>query len=133
MTVLLENAYELETIAREIGAIPLKGYLRYPLETGGWTFSSAEALGDVDIHQYLAKFRDRKLVLIVAPITEIEPVTVTCGICGVALTGAGECASPAVTARCKLKIAERARELVDTGEDRDVVDQLGGLAGEQDE
>jgi hypothetical protein len=62
MTVLLENAYELETIAREIGAIFLKGHLRYPSATGGWQ------LGDLDLDEYLAKFRDRKLVLIVAPI-----------------------------------------------------------------
>jgi hypothetical protein len=68
MPVVLENAYELEVIAQEIGAISLKGHLRYPSETGGWTLSSAEALGDLDLDEYLAKFRDRKLVLIVAPL-----------------------------------------------------------------
>lgn len=124
MTVLLENAYELETIAREIGAIALKGYLRYPSETGGWQ------LGDLDLDEYLAQFRDRKLVLIVAPISEVEPATgatggnVACGICGFVMNEAGECP------RCKLEIAEQARTvtegdaLVDTGEDRDVVDQV---------
>jgi hypothetical protein len=123
MTVLLENAYELEVIAREIGAIFLKGHLRYPSETGGWQ------LGDLDLDEYPAKFRDRKLALIVAPISDVEPATVTCGICGFVMNEAGECASPAVTVRCKLEIAERARTvaqrpIVDTGEDRDVVDQV---------
>ena len=32
----------------------------------------------------------------------------------------GPCAAPPATARCKLEIAEPARKLVDTGEDRTV-------------
>ena len=105
-----------------MGAIVLKGHLRYPSETGGWTLSvlqrqGAEALGDLDLDEYLAQFRDRQLVLIVAPISDVEPATVVCGICGFALNEVGECASPGVTVRCKLEIAERAKEIVDTGKD----------------
>jgi hypothetical protein len=135
MAVLLENASELANLAREVGAEVLEGHLRYPSETGGWTLSvlrrqGAEALGELDLDEYLAKFRDRKLVLLVAPISEgltrgqDEPATVTCGICGFVMSEAGECASPLVTIRCKLEIAERARGYADTGEDRDVVDQV---------
>ena len=85
-----------------------------------------EALGDLDLDEYLAQFRDRKLVLIVAPISEGETLAV---ICGFALNEVGECASPGATVRCKLERAERAREIVDTGEDRDVMRPGGGLAG----
>ncbi|MGE5602925.1 MAG: hypothetical protein ACM30E_07725, partial [Nitrososphaerales archaeon] len=51
----------------------------------------AEALGDLDLDEYVspsvtpAKFRDRRLVLVVAPVSEVEPATVTCGICGFVL------------------------------------------------
>jgi hypothetical protein len=57
MAVLLENAYELITIAREIRAIPLKGHPRSPSDIGGWTLSvlppqGAEALGELDLDEY---------------------------------------------------------------------------------
>ncbi len=54
MTVLIEHAYELETIAPsapaegEIGAHFFKGHLRYPSETGGWQ------LGDLDLDEYVS-------------------------------------------------------------------------------
>lgn len=70
-------------------------------------------------------------MLIVAPISDVEPATgvtggnVTCGICGFAMNEAGECASPVATVSCKLEIAERAREYVDTGEERDVASPAG--------
>ena len=49
-----------------------------------------------------------------------------CGICGFVTNEARECA------RCKLEIAERAREIVDTGEDRDVVDQVADMIKDED-
>jgi hypothetical protein len=75
--------------------------------------------------------RDRKLVLIVAPISDAEPMTFTCGICGFVMNGVGQCASRpsgawhGVTVRCKLEIAERARDFVETGEERDVASPAG--------
>jgi tRNA(Ile2) C34 agmatinyltransferase TiaS len=45
-------------------------------------------------------------------------MTFTCGICGFVMNDAGECP------RCKLEIAERAAATVDTGEERDVIDQV---------
>jgi hypothetical protein len=62
----------------------------------------------------------------VAPISEVEPATVTCGICGFVTNEAGECP------RCKPEIAEKAKELVDTGEDRDVVDQVADWLDAED-
>ncbi len=123
MSVLIENARELENIAREIGAIVLSGHLRYPSETGGWQ------LGELDLDEYLAGFRDCKLVLIVAAVSDVEPATVTCGICGFVMNEVGECP------RCKLEIAERAKAvtegdaIVDTGEERDVLEQVEDLLG----
>jgi hypothetical protein len=85
---------------------------------------SCASPSDLDLDEYLARFRDRNLVLIVAPIGDAEPATgvtggdVTCGICGFVMNEVGECP------RCKLEIAERARELVEMGEARNLVDQV---------
>lgn len=37
-----------------------------------------------------------------------------------------------VTVRCQLEIAEQAKEIVDTGEDRDVVDQVADWLDESE-
>jgi hypothetical protein len=39
-------------------------------------------LGDLDLSEYLDRYRDQRLVLIIAPIGEAEPATYTCGVCG---------------------------------------------------
>jgi hypothetical protein len=53
-----------------------RGDLRYPSETGDWQ------LGNLDLGEYLDRYRDQRLVLIIAPVGEAEPETYTCGICG---------------------------------------------------
>jgi hypothetical protein len=67
---------ELAAIAGEIGADVLTGVLRYPSETGSWQ------LGTVDLGEYLGRYRNQRLVLIIAALGEAEPVTYTCGVCG---------------------------------------------------
>ena len=47
------NASELATIAREVDAEVLEGDLRYPSVTGSWQ------LGDVDLGEYLDRYRDQ--------------------------------------------------------------------------
>jgi hypothetical protein len=64
------NASELATIAREVGAEVLEGNLRYPSATGGWQ------LGDVDLGEYLERYRDQRLKVILAVDAETgQPVT----------------------------------------------------------
>ncbi len=115
MTVDSANARELEEIAHEIGADVLQGVLRYPSDAGGWQ------LGDLDLSEYLARYRDQRLVLIIAPLGAAEPTTYTCGVCGFVMNDVMECP------RCKLIVQEQADGLVDTGERRSVRDQLEDL------
>jgi hypothetical protein len=84
------NAEELTTIAEEIGAEVLRGGLRYPSESGGWQ------LGDLDLSEHLAKYRDHELVVIVAATGRAEEPRAVCGICGFVLGEVGECP------RCRL-------------------------------
>lgn len=115
MSVDPDNAEELATIAGEVGAEVLRGVLRYPSDTGGWQ------LGDLDLDEYLALFRDQRLVLIIAPVRELEQMTFTCGVCGFVMEMAGECP------RCGLQIEEAAPETEYTSEERDVIDQVADL------
>ena len=62
------KASQLATTAREIGAEVLEGNLRYPSGTGGWQ------LGDVDLHDYLGRHRDQRLMLILVPAGKAETV-----------------------------------------------------------
>jgi len=112
MTVDPANAEELTVIAGEVGAEVLRGGLRYPSETGGWQ------LGDLDLDEYLARYRDQKLVLIIAPLGQADPETYTCGICGFVYKQYGECP------RCKMQIAEEADWLA---RPRDILDQVAKL------
>ena len=84
------NAEEVASIAEETGAEVLRGLLRYPSETGGWQ------LGDVDLSEHLAQYRDCEIVLVIAAMGRPEEECVVCGICGFVLDEAGECP------RCKL-------------------------------
>jgi rubrerythrin len=63
----------------------LEGTLRYHSDTGGWQ------LDDLDLSEYLDRYRDQRLVLIIAPIGEAEPETYACGVCGFVMNEAREC------------------------------------------
>ena len=93
------NAEEVASIAEETGAEVLRGLLRYPSETGGWQ------LGDVDLSEHLAQYRDCEIVLVIAAMGKAEREQVVCGICGFVLDEAGECP------RCKLVNEESARRV----------------------
>ena len=96
------NAEELANIAGEVGAEVLRGALRYPSESGGWQ------LGDVDLNEYLAKYRDHEVVVIIASegkAGQVEKAKYVCGICGFAMDELGECP------RCKLQNKEIAKGL----------------------
>ncbi len=86
MSYLLDesNAQELTQIARETGALVLRGQLRYPgPETGDWEVG-AEVLSEA-----LYGLRGREVVLILAAVGGREPVHL-CGVCGFELGEAGE-------------------------------------------
>jgi hypothetical protein len=93
------NANELANIAQEAGAEVLRGTLRYASETGGWQ------LGDVDLSEYLDRYLNREVVLVVASVSKAGMEKVTCGICGFILNKVGECP------RCKLMAEETARDI----------------------
>lgn len=106
------NAQELTIIAHEIGADVLQGALRYPSESGGWQ------LGDLDLSEYLDRYRDQRLVLIIAPVGPAEAATYTCGVCGFVMNEAGECP------RCKMRNADAARQANGSS---DILDQVREL------
>ena len=72
----LTNANEFARIADEVGATVLEGDLSYPSETSRWQ------LGDVDLGEYLARYRGKHLVLIIASMGAAVLETSTCGISG---------------------------------------------------
>lgn len=108
LTVDPDNAEELAVIAGEVFRV----ILRYPSETGGCQ------LGGQDLDDYLARFRDQRLVLIIAPVSEAELLMHSCGF---AYAEYGECP------QCKRRIEAVAWEIVDTGEDRDMLGQVADL------
>lgn len=75
----------------------LEGALRYPSETGGWQ------LGDLDFSEYLDRFRNQRLVIIIAPVGQAQAETYTCGICGFVYNEYGECP------RCKVACEKEGR------------------------
>jgi hypothetical protein len=68
--------------------------MRYPSRSGGWQ------LGDLDLREHLAKYKDHEIVVIVASpgkAGKVEKKKYACGICGFAMDELGECP------RCKLQ------------------------------
>jgi hypothetical protein len=122
------NAEELANIAQETGADVLRGPLRYPSESGSWQ------LGDVDLGEFLTRYWDHEVVVIVASVGkagEVEKEKYVCGICGFAIDELGECP------RCKLQIEETARG-IEARRDRkklfrEISEHLRGLEEEDDE
>ena len=90
------NVQELANIALEVGADILRGDLRYPSDSGSWQ------LGDLDLSEYLDRYRDQQVVVIIAPLGPAPDPTYTCGICGFVMNEVGECP------RCKLIIEQTA-------------------------
>lgn len=120
MTVDPANASELKQIAAEIGADILEGDLRYPSATGGWR------LGDLDLSEYLHRYRGQRLMLIIAPVGAAEPETYTCGICGFVHDEYGECP------RCKLASEHGLLRLPDDSEGAAILDQVKRFLGNPD-
>jgi hypothetical protein len=92
MAVDSANRPELVGIAAEIGTDILQGALRHPSDTSGWQ------LGDLDLSEYLDRYRDQRLVLIIAPVGLAATETYACGICGFVRNGVEE--SHREAARC---------------------------------
>ena len=77
------NAQELAEIAREAGAVVMRGQVQYPGPmTGEWE------IGSNTVSEVLYQLRDRELLIILAPV-EGEPVHL-CGVCGFTLSKPGE-------------------------------------------
>src|SRR5450759_4810894 len=62
-----------------------QGDLSYPSQASGWQ------LGDLDLGEYLTRYRGKHLVLIIAPVGDAPSPTYTCGICGFVMNEVGEC------------------------------------------
>jgi hypothetical protein len=122
MNVDPANANELAEIAGEVGADILKGDLAYPSETGSWQ------LGDINLGEYLARYRGKRLVLIIAPVGDAPSPTYTCSICGFVMNEVRECP------RCKLQAIEFEREVQQRQAEptADVFEQVRELLDEQD-
>ncbi len=113
------NAEELANIAQETGAEVLRGALRYPSDSGGWQ------LGSVDLSEYLAKYRDQELVIIITSTGKADDEKkedVVCGICGLALDEVRECP------RCKFQNAIIAEELRDKAETDTFLQEIEEIA-----
>ncbi|TET55133.1 MAG: hypothetical protein E3J64_00730 [Anaerolineales bacterium] len=94
------NAEELRAIAAEVGAEVFRAPLRYPSETGGWQLGDANLA--LDLSEFLSKYRDCEITLIVAATAEAKAPSLVCGICGFALQEIGDCP------RCRLIVEETA-------------------------
>ena len=103
---------ELKQIAAEIGADVLEGALRYPSETGGWQ------LGDLDFSEYLDRYRNQRLVIVIAPVGQAQAETYTCGICGFLYDEYGECP------RCKVASEQGLLFSSHNSEGADIFDQV---------
>ena len=96
------NVEAIAEFAEETGAEVLCGALRYPSDSGGWQ------VGDIDLSEHLAKYRDHEVVIVIASVGkagQVEKEKYVCGICGFALTELGDCP------RCKMQIEETAKGL----------------------
>ena len=76
MTIDSANTSQLETLARTMGAEILEGNVRYPSRTGGWQ------VGEVDLGDFLRRYRDQRLMVVLVPVGEPKKETVTCKVCG---------------------------------------------------
>jgi hypothetical protein len=72
-------------------------------------------LGDVGLSEFLGKYRDRKVVLIIASVGKAQREKVACGICGFALDEASECP------RRKMMTEETARDIKERQEMREAL------------
>ena len=70
------KASELAAIARELGAEVLEGDLRQLSRSESWH------LGDVDMAVYLDRYRDQRLMVVLAPIGKAGTEPATCEVCG---------------------------------------------------
>ena len=114
------NANELTRFGAETGAGVLRGPLTYPSETGGLQ------LGDLDLSEYLIRYRDCEVTLIIAATGKAEVQPAVCGICGFAMGEAHECP------RCKLLNAENARRIRARQEERAaMLEEVDGILKEQ--
>ena len=100
------NVDELARIGAETGAEVLRGPLTYPSETGGLQ------LGELDLSEYLHKYRDCEVTIIIAATGEAEEKPIVCGICGFVLDKISDCP------RCKLMNEEAARQTEARQEER---------------
>lgn len=114
------NVDELARISTETGAEALSGVLTYPSETGGLQ------LGNLDLSEYLIRYRDCEVTLIIAATGEAEVQPAVCGICGFAMGEARECP------RCRLMNQEAARQIEARREERSaMMDEVDGILSEQ--
>jgi rubrerythrin len=69
------KASELAAIARDLGAEVLEGDLRFHA-------SEKWRLGDMDLAVYLDRYRDQRLMVVLAPIGKAGTEPATCEVCG---------------------------------------------------
>ena len=98
-----ENAIELATMARKVGAEVVEGDLRN--QSGSWQ------LGEVGLGEQLDRYRDQRLMLVFVPLGETEPLI--CDLCGFVMDELGDCL------QCELMLEDAARELEDRLRERE--------------
>ena len=86
----------------ESGADLIRGVLHYDEKSGNWY------LNQVNMTPYLARYRDREVMIVIAPLgreqAREEPHLI-CDICGCALDDMGDCP------RCQLHFVQTAHQL----------------------
>jgi len=83
------------------GADLLRGALRYDEESGNWY------LGDANMTPHLARYRDREVIIVIAPLGKVgacEVPRLECEICGCVLDDMGDCP------HCQLHFVQAARQ-----------------------
>jgi hypothetical protein len=95
-----QHTQGLSSSAIGSGAELLRGALHYDEESGNWY------LGDANMAPYLARYRDREVMIVIAPLGKVgarEVPRLECDICGCALDDMGDCP------RCQLHFVQAAR------------------------
>ena len=81
MNLSRKEALNLSTTAYDLGADVLRGLLKRATEEGPWN------LGDIDLAEWLERYEDQEVVVIVAPVGPQSTEKRTCSTCGAEYLG----------------------------------------------
>ncbi len=81
MNVSRTEALNLSTAAYEMGADILRGQLERAAGDGAWV------IGETDLAEWLQKYEDQEVLIIVAPVGAKSNARQVCGTCGAEYSG----------------------------------------------